>query len=287
MVIGKSKNPRCFKNIKLPEMHYRSSKSSWQTQSLFKEWFFDSFVPAATKNLQDKNLPAKAILSLDNATAHCDKESLTTEDGNFTVHFFPPNTTALLQPLDQHIIKSVKTGYRKKLLLKLASMNGDDVGEKLKKINMKDVVYGLTESWNETKSSVIKNGFKHLFQSTDDITLNLPPDHFDEDDHLSIAALYRQVLCETRMTDEQIQDWAAGFNENSRSLISDDDIVDNINTEDATGDNMNLTSDKIPLPEVIKGLNTVIDWAESNLELGEILFLRNIRERALQENLSE
>jgi hypothetical protein len=109
-------------------------------------------------------------------------------------------------------------------------MNGDDVGEKLKKINMKDVVYGLTESWNETKSSVIKNGFKHLFQSTDDITLNLPPDHFDEDDFLSIAALYRQVLCDTRMTDEQIQDWAAGFNENSRSLISDDDILDTIKT---------------------------------------------------------
>jgi hypothetical protein len=86
-----------------------------------------------------------------------------------------------------------------------------------------------------------------MFQSTYDITMNLPPDHFDEDDHLSIAALYRQVMCDTRMTsrmtDEQIQDWAAGLNENSRSLISDDDIVDNIKTEDATGDNMNLTSD--------------------------------------------
>jgi len=45
MVIGRSKHPRCFKNITLPKNHYRLSKNAWQTRDLFKEWFHKIFVP--------------------------------------------------------------------------------------------------------------------------------------------------------------------------------------------------------------------------------------------------
>lgn len=43
MVIGKSANPRCFKNFKNP-LHYASSPSAWMTSKIFYEWFHNSFV---------------------------------------------------------------------------------------------------------------------------------------------------------------------------------------------------------------------------------------------------
>lgn len=44
VVIGKSKNPRSFKNIKIP-VEYLHSKNAWMNGFLFKKWFHDSFVP--------------------------------------------------------------------------------------------------------------------------------------------------------------------------------------------------------------------------------------------------
>jgi len=147
MIIGKSKTPRCFKNINLPRMHYRSSKNAWQTRSLFKEWFFDTYVPSVKEYLLSKGLPPKALLLLDNATAHSSANELKTEDGNISVYFFPPNTTALLQPLDQNIIKTIKQSYRKKLLYDLITKPGSSIHERLSCINLKDVVFLITESW--------------------------------------------------------------------------------------------------------------------------------------------
>lgn len=49
LVIGKAKNPRCFKKFICPA-DYFNSKSSWMTQFIFKDWFFHSFVPQVIKS---------------------------------------------------------------------------------------------------------------------------------------------------------------------------------------------------------------------------------------------
>ena len=36
--IGKSKKPRCFKNVKQLPCRYRAQKKSWMTEVLFEEW---------------------------------------------------------------------------------------------------------------------------------------------------------------------------------------------------------------------------------------------------------
>ena len=43
-VIGKSKKPRCFKNVKRIPCRYRAQKKSWKTGVLFEDWVrtFDS-----------------------------------------------------------------------------------------------------------------------------------------------------------------------------------------------------------------------------------------------------
>ena len=37
-VIGKSKKPRCFKNVKRIPCRYRAQKKSWMTGVLFEDW---------------------------------------------------------------------------------------------------------------------------------------------------------------------------------------------------------------------------------------------------------
>lgn len=44
LLIGKSKNPRCFKNVKIP-LTYKSQKNAWMNADLFVEWFQHTFVP--------------------------------------------------------------------------------------------------------------------------------------------------------------------------------------------------------------------------------------------------
>lgn len=44
LVIGKSKNPRQFKNKSIP-VNYMHSKSAWMNAYLFKKWFYECFVP--------------------------------------------------------------------------------------------------------------------------------------------------------------------------------------------------------------------------------------------------
>lgn len=43
LVIGKSKNPRCFKGFNNPLL-YANSKAAWMTRLIFKEWFHKDFV---------------------------------------------------------------------------------------------------------------------------------------------------------------------------------------------------------------------------------------------------
>ena len=49
---------------------------------------------------------------IDNCTAHKDVPSLE----NIELKYLPPNTTSILQPLDQGIVENFKTLYRKEVV---------------------------------------------------------------------------------------------------------------------------------------------------------------------------
>ena len=132
-------------------MHYRSSGNAWQTRDLLKEWFHKIFVPEVQYYLSQKKLSTKAVLLLDNASAYCCEEELKSSDGLLLVIFFSPNTTAILQSLDQNGIKSLKSLYRIKLLLNIKSSNNEDLQKILGKITPKKF----------TKSNIIQ--IKQLF----------------------------------------------------------------------------------------------------------------------------
>ena len=91
VVIGKSLNPRCFKNINknnLP-VYYRANSKAWMDNSIFKEWL-------CILNRKFKSENRQILLFIDNFSGH-----QIDEYSNIKIVFFPANCTSVLQPLDQ------------------------------------------------------------------------------------------------------------------------------------------------------------------------------------------
>ena len=107
-VIGKSKSPRCFKNIKHLPCRYRSQNKSWMDSILFEEWVrkIDRRFTAERK---------KIALVVDNCPAHPSIDNLVSND----LIFLPPNTTSKLQPMGQGVIRSLKAYYKSLSVRKL------------------------------------------------------------------------------------------------------------------------------------------------------------------------
>ena len=104
-VVGKSKTPWCFKNIKQLPCRYRSQKKSWMTGDLFGEWIrkVDSSFRAEDR---------KVVLLIDNCPAHPEIKNLT----HINLIFLLPNLTSVLQPMDQGVIRSLNTHYRRRIV---------------------------------------------------------------------------------------------------------------------------------------------------------------------------
>ena len=105
LVIGTSKKPRCFKNVKRLSCRYRAQKKSWIAGVLFEECIrkLESSFRTQTR---------KVAILIGNCLAHPKIKNLT----NISLIFLPPNTTYTLQPMDQGVIRSLKPHYRKKVV---------------------------------------------------------------------------------------------------------------------------------------------------------------------------
>ena len=100
LLIEKSENPRALKNVTWVVTGYKSFKNkAWMCSVIYKDWFFECFVPGVTKYLKDCGLPIKAVLLTENPPTHPAADLLVS--GNITVNVLASNATALLQPMDQ------------------------------------------------------------------------------------------------------------------------------------------------------------------------------------------
>ena len=102
LVIGKLRKPRCFRIVKSLSCDYESNKNAWMTSVIYEAYL---------KRLNDKMKKAKQkiIIFVDNYNAHS-KDS--NDFSNVKVHFLPPNSTSILQPMDQGVINVFKKHYR-------------------------------------------------------------------------------------------------------------------------------------------------------------------------------
>lgn len=73
-----------------------ANKKAWVTAAIFTGWFEKCFVPEVKRYLEKKKHPLKILLIIDNAPGHP-----LLEHPNMKVLSLPPNTTSIIQPLDQ------------------------------------------------------------------------------------------------------------------------------------------------------------------------------------------
>lgn len=81
----------------------------------------------------------KVMLLLDNAPSHPSAKKLNMVDPHFKVMFFPANTTAIIQSIDQWVIEKLKWIYRKQILRRLLLTDSEEnVINFYRNLNLKD-----------------------------------------------------------------------------------------------------------------------------------------------------
>src|SRR5438132_1089082 len=97
------------------------------------------------------------LILLDNAATHTLMEDHSAFS-NVMLHFFPPNTTAHLQPCDAGIIHSFKAHYRKILCehkideYELSQINNADIWP----INIYHVIQFVNQAWHSVTPQLIQ-----------------------------------------------------------------------------------------------------------------------------------
>ena len=107
-MIGSSQMPHCLRGVNRDNLgcYYHASKKAWMTSNLFWKWFMDCFILEMEERHGDDFL---VLLTLDNCTAH--PPEIADHDPRVIVCFLPKNTTALIQPMDQGIIRNFKLRF--------------------------------------------------------------------------------------------------------------------------------------------------------------------------------
>ena len=172
LLIGKSKNPRCFKHVKKEDLPliYTNQSNAWVTATIFAEWFHKNFVPAVKRRLIELQQEPKAILLIDNCSAHPDEQELTSSDGTIITKFLPPNVTSLIQPMDQGVLQAIKSRYRRKILEELVLREDNDecsIIDFLKGINLLKVSFMISSCWNDISPNTLHLSWHKILSNSD------------------------------------------------------------------------------------------------------------------------
>ncbi|XP_064103313.1 tigger transposable element-derived protein 1-like [Macrobrachium nipponense] len=156
-LIYKSLNPCALKNKNkaLLPVYWMSNKKAWITKALTLDWFVNCFIPQVKLYLAENGLPFKVLLLMDCAGGH----AMDLHYKGVQVEFLPPNTTSLIQPMDQGVIRAFKALYTRSTMEGLISSidEGDDD-------------FSLKKYWREyniaTCLANIQNALKEMKQQT-------------------------------------------------------------------------------------------------------------------------
>nr|XP_042909310.1 tigger transposable element-derived protein 4-like [Parasteatoda tepidariorum] len=107
LVIGKSKKTRCFQNVKSLPCDYDSNQKSWMTIAIFEGYLkkLDSKMWREKRNI---------IIFVDRA-AHSKENNYT----NIRLQFLPPNSSSVLQAIEQGVIKVFEQHYKMRLVKRM------------------------------------------------------------------------------------------------------------------------------------------------------------------------
>lgn len=202
-LIGKSKRPRCFKgvNMDLLPLTYSGQKNAWMTTGLFHEWFHGSFIPQVREKLTALGAEPKALLILDNCSAHPEEKKLVSDDGMITAMFLRLNVTSLIQPMDQGVLKALKLLYKKKLLSSLL-VTDDRGGSLVDFLNMKRVSEFIAEAWKEITPDAIRKSWQKIIPITSARSKKVDTSQYDTASEV-LAGLFHLAIEESNDSESE------------------------------------------------------------------------------------
>nr|XP_006132847.1 tigger transposable element-derived protein 1-like isoform X1 [Pelodiscus sinensis]XP_006132848.1 tigger transposable element-derived protein 1-like isoform X2 [Pelodiscus sinensis]XP_006132849.1 tigger transposable element-derived protein 1-like isoform X3 [Pelodiscus sinensis] len=130
---------------------------------MFAEWFLNHFVLAVERYCLGKNIPFKILLLLDNAPGH--PNTLDDMHPNVKVVFLPPNTTSLIQPMDQGVIASFKAYYLRRTFSQAVRATQKDemtLRDFWKSYNIYDAINNIADAWDEVKETNMRGVWNKL-----------------------------------------------------------------------------------------------------------------------------
>ncbi|XP_064108006.1 tigger transposable element-derived protein 1-like [Macrobrachium nipponense] len=166
LLVYQAENPRALNGIwksQLPVI-WRSNKKAWVTLAVFEDWFVNYFVPSVERYCTSKGIPFKVLLVLDNPPGH--PAQLENFNPNVKMVYLPPNTTALLQPMDQGVIASFKAYYLRRTIA--MALQGTETNKDLtlkdfrKSYDTLDAVKNIADSWEEVKQTNMNGVWKKM-----------------------------------------------------------------------------------------------------------------------------
>ena len=111
----------------------------------------NNFSPTFERYARRNGIPNRFLLLVENAPSH--PKNMDDWCDNIEVMFLPPNTTSLIQPMDQGVIANFKAIYQRKTMRKLINFLDNHlegtVQEFWKAFNIKDALDYMVEAWDE------------------------------------------------------------------------------------------------------------------------------------------
>ncbi|GCC33616.1 hypothetical protein chiPu_0012086 [Chiloscyllium punctatum] len=166
VVVYHSANPRALKGYLRSTLGvcFRSSKRGSMTGQIFSDLIVDVFKDIFRNYCRRKDLDFKILLILDNAPSHPPTVGELSE--NIKVLFLPPNTTSLLQPMDQGAIAAFKAYYLRRTFRKLIAAtegdNKDSVLQFWKSFNIKNAIDIIVEAWGDVSKDCLRAVWQKL-----------------------------------------------------------------------------------------------------------------------------
>jgi DDE superfamily endonuclease/Fission yeast centromere protein N-terminal domain/Tc5 transposase DNA-binding domain len=180
-IIGKYRTPRALRNISISTMggQWRWNPKAWMNTAIMIEWlqaFYSHIGPTR-----------RVLLTMDNFAAHVSALETTPPPQNISIAWLPKNSTSRFQPLDQGIIQSFKSHYRRQWLGYMLGCY-ERSEDPLDSMNLYLAIRWIMRSWNHyVLNTTIYNCFR---KSTLVITpLSLPISA----DSPNIISLYERV----------------------------------------------------------------------------------------------
>jgi hypothetical protein len=158
LLVYRSENSRAFAGISKATLpaYYRSNLKAWITIPLFEDWFINCFIPEVEKYYRENYIPFRILLVLDNAPGH--PAHLDDFHPHVKVVFLPPNTTSLIQPMDQRVMTNFKAYYLRMTFAQALTVTNRDTDMTLrdfwKSYNIYQGSLNIAKAWQEVTKIV-------------------------------------------------------------------------------------------------------------------------------------